>query len=336
MKGVRMNNRFGVVIAIAFLGTVAALFQNCSDSVDFSGAPAETSSSSTATPSPTPTPTPVPTPTPTPTVQCSAAQHRVLGTGGTCICDFANGYYEVAGQCQLTTAVPDVCSPKPASCAGVSVPSPVYRFDMNTASLTASQLVLGSTSNRMNLIGSSSLMNQAGLISENVCGTNRKVFKFPSGIGLKQSTSSPIPSNYYSVSVLLRFNYSSATCQRTWARIFDNKNNTIDQGLYMYGDSSARNLQFYNFSSGTARSTSNQYAWITFTKNGSNISGYFNRQLQWQYSDISGWSNLNTLKDMIYFKDDTAVPNEECEGATAMILVFNQALSKQQAECLTF
>ncbi|MBX3017152.1 MAG: hypothetical protein KF767_04635 [Bdellovibrionaceae bacterium] len=299
-------------------------FQNCAPGANFT----ESASTDPEAQGETPTP-PAPPTSSLPITACGA--NKVRSPNGACICDFNNGYYENAsGLCEKASAIQDLCAPRPARCGSVGQPATGYVFDFNSASLSSSEVSFSSTASRLTRLSGSQ-----SLVQESVCGTNRKVLQFGRGAGLKFIAG--LVAQNYSVAVLFRFNYQdAANCSGTWARILDLKQNSVDTGLYMYGSGTSRNLQFYNFNSGTARVSSNQYAWVTYSKNGGEITGFVNRQLQWSYGDSGSWSTLNSSKEMIFFKDDTQVANEECSGAVAKIVVFNQALSKDQAECLAF
>jgi hypothetical protein len=343
-KGDFMRSRLFKSAAVVCIFSTLVGYQNCSpqgvhieenpEQTDLSSdTPPMTSPSPSPAPTRTPTPTPTPKATPTPyAVSCSSSAHRILAADGvSCVCDFANGYYEENGNCVQSTALQDVCSPRPATCGGVSLPAPVYNFDFNTATMSGKNVSFFTSATGMQAIGAGT----PTIRTENVCGLNRNTLNFTKGTGLRQLSTSSLYGDY-SVAILFRFNFQSGSCSSSWARIFDNKNNSIDNGLYMFGSGNKRNLQYFNFSAGNSRSVGSEYAWVTFTKQGRTIAGYVNRQLQWQHDDASAWSDLTAAKDMIFFKDDTRVPNEECEGAVAKIMVFSSALNKTQAECLAF
>ncbi len=160
------------------------------------------------------------------------------------------------------------------------------------------------------------------------CGTD-SFYNWAVDQGIDLPIGTTFPKNNYTVEVLFKF--TSNPYQRLWQRIVDFKNNTSDLGFYSYGSGGNYNLQMYTQNTGTTNMAANNtwlHIFLTRDAATNQMNAYINDSLQVSFND-----NLSAgvfTSDLILFKDDNAVPNEESAGTIDYLRVYNQPLTKAQ------
>lgn len=143
--------------------------------------------------------------------------------------------------------------------------------------------------------------------------------------GLNLSIGTLFPKDDYTIELLFKF--TTSPYPKNWQRIIDFKSNTSDVGLYLYQN----NLQFYTQNTGTSN-TALPNTWfrlfLTRDANTDSVKGYINNKLEIAFRDVSGSAKFNT--DLILFKDDIVVVDEESAGTIDYMRIYNKPLTKAQ------
>lgn len=146
---------------------------------------------------------------------------------------------------------------------------------------------------------------------------------FPEGAGLLVSTTDLIPSDTYSVAILMEFDQTSS-----YAKILDTKSLTSDHGLYV--DSS--NLAFYSFASAnTGAFTANTPLQVVVTRAADRAyRGYINGIEQFNFMDTVAEAIIYPGQ-LMFFRDDSDTGNSENSAGTVYrIRIYDHALSAQE------
>ncbi|MBI2268886.1 MAG: gliding motility-associated C-terminal domain-containing protein [Bacteroidetes bacterium] len=145
------------------------------------------------------------------------------------------------------------------------------------------------------------------------------------GNGLKLSIGTLFSKDDYTIELLFKF--TTSPYPKNWQRILDFKSNTSDVGLYLYQN----NLQFYTQYTGTSNmALPNKWFRLFLTRdaNTDSVKGYINNNLEIAFRDVSGAAKFNT--DLILFKDDNVVVDEESAGTIDYMRIYNKPLTKAQ------
>ena len=173
-------------------------------------------------------------------------------------------------------------------------------------------------------------INGAGTYSYGaaICGTD-SFYNWTVDQGLDLFIGTLFPKNHYTIEFLFKF--TSVPYQRSWQRVINFKNSTSDLGLYTFGSGSNYNLQMYTQNTGTTNMAGpNTWLHLFVTRDSvTNVMNvYLNDSLQITFTD-----NLSAgvfISDLILFKDDNVVPNEESAGTIDYLRIFDQPLTKAQ------
>lgn len=164
-------------------------------------------------------------------------------------------------------------------------------------------------------------------VSQQVC-TKDSIYSWSLSQGLRLPIGTTFPKNNYTIEVLFKF---VLPYPRNWQRIIDFNDNTLDQGLYTYQN----NLQMYTQFTGTSNlAQPNTWFRLFVTRDAvtDSMKGYINNNLEIQLKDIQKygvfWTNL------ILFKDDIAVQNEEAAGSIDYLRIYNVPLTKKQIDSI--
>ncbi len=160
--------------------------------------------------------------------------------------------------------------------------------------------------------------------------------------GLDLPINNLFPKNNYTIE--LSFEFNGINCSGpgyNWARIITFKPLNDDNGLYTYLSGGNYNLQQYlqypapdyyalNYTGNTNIATPLHWFRLFLTRDSNTkvVNGYINDSLQISFTD-------NTLSavfdsDLVLFKDDNAVPDEENGGTIDYMRIYNQPLTHAQ------
>lgn len=177
-------------------------------------------------------------------------------------------------------------------------------------------------------LGGPSLGHDGGTFDANL---TQYVFGANQGLTLSNGLSNSAGNNgNYSIETRFQF-----TTTNGYRKILDVKNLTVDAGLYNLDNT----LNFYpSASGGTLFSSSNPYADVVLSRNGSNnvVTGYVNGAQVFSFTDSSGAAIFNSANNIIrFFEDDTATSQGEASaGSVDRIRIFDGAVNQAQVTAL--
>ena len=160
-----------------------------------------------------------------------------------------------------------------------------------------------------------------------ICTTD-SFYSWVAGQGLDLVIGSVFPTDNYTIELL--FTFTSVPPQAWWQRILDFKSNTEDLGLYIYNDQVANtfNLQMYLQNTGTSNiAQPNTWFRLFLTRDAATdtVKGYINNNLEIVFKDDLAAGKFNT--DLILFKDDIVVQNEESAGTIDYMRIYDKPLT---------
>jgi len=147
------------------------------------------------------------------------------------------------------------------------------------------------------------------------------------GSGLDLVVGNVFPLDHYTVELLFKF--TSVPYQRSWQRIIDFKNNTSDQGLYLFQN----NVQMYpSFTGISGIAQPNTWFRLFLTRDNSTgtVNVYVNNILELTFPDGPGQATF--ISDLILFKDDIVVQNEESDATIDFMRIYNVPLTFAQIQ----
>lgn len=161
---------------------------------------------------------------------------------------------------------------------------------------------------------------------EELNSLTRITYEFEKGSGLlfDNASNNNFFSNNYSIEIYFRFEELAS-----WKRIIDYKNRTSDWGLYAKDG----RINFYNITtSPDAPLAANEYAHVVVTRNGTtkDYKVYVDGSLISEFTDTDDHGVLNEDNRLIFFQDDTRVPNETSKGNVALIKIYSEPLTASQ------
>ncbi len=130
----------------------------------------------------------------------------------------------------------------------------------------------------------------------------------------------------YTIEMLFKF---ESPYPRSWQRIIDFKNNTIDQGFYTINN----NVQMYPSYTGTSNmAPPDTWFRLFFTRDSTNnvLGIYINNNLELTFTDNGNFGTF--ISNLILFKDDIQVQNEEAAGMIDYLRIYNQPLTYAQIQ----
>ena len=178
--------------------------------------------------------------------------------------------------------------------------------------------------------------NQSGYFTDTVFGQQRTVYATggmtnatASQGGFSLGTSSLIPANNYSVEMVL----SLSQRNNEWRRIIDVQNRVSDSGFYV---SPGNQLNIYPVGGG-GNVNPNTYYHVVLSVAPNNINAYLNGQLAFSLtSDLMNINNANNPgRNLLFYLDDNAVSGEYSNARTALVQLYDRALSAGEVNSLS-
>lgn len=190
-----------------------------------------------------------------------------------------------------------------------------------TASLTADYRFRGNLTASVGSMPMTSI-SVTSFVSDTVAGLDCTVLRFEAGSGLQITPTTPVSSSDFSVALLFRFDTVTG-----YRRILDLRNNTSDNGLYVFGEK----LVHFPLGQGaiTQSVRADAYVQVVFTRKAAdNVTrGYVDGVEQFAFVDTGGAATI--LSTTLRLFKDAAVPamNEESGGYIARARVWNGSLT---------
>lgn len=222
----------------------------------------------------------------------------------------------------VPTGVPSVSALPGAPSWRAPVPEPIFASPVApTAALAADFRFRGNLADSWGALPMTSI-SVTTFVSDTVAGLDCTVLRFEAGSGLQITPTTPVSSSDFSVALLFRFDTVTG-----YRRILDLRNNTSDNGLYVFGE------KLIHFPLGQGAITpsvrADTYVQVVFTRKAADsvTRGYVDGVEQFAFVDAGGAATI--LSSTLRLFKDAAVPalNEESGGYIARARLWNGSLT---------
>jgi hypothetical protein len=222
----------------------------------------------------------------------------------------------------VPTGMPSVSALPEAASWRAPVREPVFASPAApTATLTADYRFRGNLAASVGSMPMTSI-SVTTFVSDTLAGLDCTVLRFEAGSGLQITSTTPVSSADFSVALLFRFDTVNG-----YRRILDLRNNTSDNGLYVFNGA----LRHYPGAdtNSTVSQAANEYAQVVFTRRGAdNVTrGYVDGVERIVFTDTGNLATI--LSTTLRLFKDAAVPalNEESGGYIARARLWNGSLT---------